>query len=164
MTSVKNRIHAPGGSLGAASGDHSACRAHLGRRNLKIQQYPLNFMLSGCSSGRTPPENPTSCFWMLSGWSSGRTPRKSGKVESYALKFNTKNLEATRKSNTIDNAISLDATGTSWPTMLPQGPGLTHQTTSSRTLHEQSFIINNRSATWTEIFGCHCIKTPGWPS
>ena len=27
----------------------------------------------------------------------------------YALKFNTKNLEATRKSNTIDNAISLDA-------------------------------------------------------
>ena len=32
----------------------------------------------------------------------------------YALKFNTKNLEATRKSNTIDNAISLDA---SWDLM-----------------------------------------------
>ena len=32
----------------------------------------------------------------------------------YALKFNTKNLEATRKSNTIDNAISLD---TSWDLM-----------------------------------------------
>ena len=32
----------------------------------------------------------------------------------YALKFNTKNLEATRKSNTIDNAISLEA---SWDLM-----------------------------------------------
>ena len=32
----------------------------------------------------------------------------------YALKFNTKNLEATRKSNTIENVISLDA---SWDLM-----------------------------------------------
>ena len=45
----------------------------------------------------------------------------------YALKFNTKNLEATRKSNTIDNAISLDS---SWDFMTKDA--------TSRTLFDTS--------------------------
>ena len=45
----------------------------------------------------------------------------------YALKFNTKNLAATRKSNTIDNAISLDA---SWDLMTKNATSTTWFDTS----------------------------------
>ena len=86
MTSVKNRIHAPGGGLGATSGDHSTCRAHLGRRHLKVQ-------------------HPISCSWMLSEiwmliWRDATWKSITLLVDDtimnldYALKSNTKNLEA----------------------------------------------------------------------
>ena len=57
----------------------------------------------------------------------------------YALKFNTKNLEATRKSNTIDNAISLDS---SWDFMTKDA--------TSRTLFDTSDNIP-KDSTWTVI-------------
>ena len=53
----------------------------------------------------------------------------------YALKFNTKNLEATRKSNTIDNAKSLDA---SWDLMTNNAASRTWFDTSDNILKDST--------------------------